>query len=74
MSDRLCALCGVPLNGQRPHAVYCGDAHRREAARLRALLAGQTVDGYQFLAAYLAAPHKRAKWQRQPLEQPQATR
>ena len=72
MSERVCAICGARLNGQRPHAVYCGDAHRREAARVRALAGGEPVNGHTSLAEYLAAPHKRAKWQWRPFEQRRA--
>ena len=52
MSDRLCVLCGTPLNGQRPDARHCGEACRREASRIRAVLAGEPVDGHASLASY----------------------
>ena len=74
MSERVCVLCGGPLDGQRAQARHCGPACRREAARLRALLAGQEVNGYRCLTDYLASPHKRAKSLWRAAEELRATR
>jgi hypothetical protein len=58
---RVCAICGAALNGRRGDARYCGAGCRREAGRLRALLAGVTVNGYGSVAEYLNGRQKRAK-------------
>jgi hypothetical protein len=57
---RTCAVCGTGLDGRRPHARFCGSGCRREAARLRALLAGVPVNEHHSVASYLARPRKRA--------------
>ena len=61
LAVRGCAICGRALDGRRADARYCGPACRREASRLRRLLAGEPVDGYRNLADYLNARQRRAK-------------
>jgi hypothetical protein len=51
--ERCCAVCGGTLAELRPTAVVCGPSCRRERSRLLRLLAGETVEGYGCLAAYL---------------------
>ena len=58
---RACAVCGRALEGRRADARHCGAGCRREASRLRRLLAGEPVDGYRNLADYLNARQRRAK-------------
>jgi hypothetical protein len=58
---RVCAICGTALDARRADARHCGAACRREASRLRRLLAGEPVEGYRNLAEYLNARQRRAK-------------
>lgn len=56
---RVCALCGVSLEGHRSNAIYCSSSHRAEGSRLSRLLRGQTVDGYSSVLERLEAIQKR---------------
>ena len=47
---RRCTVCGASLEGRRRHARTCSASCRREAARLRAILAGAEPCGYSTLA------------------------
>ena len=58
---RVCAVCGAAIDGHRADARYCGAACRREAARLRALLAGVPVEGYLSHHQYITSRQRRAK-------------
>lgn len=65
MSDRpaapACPVCGAALAGRRTDAVYCGPPCRREASRVRRLLAGQADAGYLGLLPYEDRRRRRAK-------------
>src|SRR5215208_2375678 len=52
-TSRVCVLCGRALDGRRADARHCGASCRREASRLRRLLAGEPVDGYRSFLGYL---------------------
>jgi len=43
-----CRVCVAALEGRR-HALTCSASCRREAARVRAILAGAVTDGYATL-------------------------
>jgi hypothetical protein len=45
--DRVCAVCGSSLSGHRKDARSCSPVCRAEASRLRRLLRGESVDGYE---------------------------
>jgi hypothetical protein len=65
---RACTVCGETLEGLRADARHCGAPCRREASRLRRLLAGDPVDGYRSIADYLNGRQRRAKrvWGAEP--------
>jgi hypothetical protein len=67
-ATRVCAICGEALDGRRADARHCGAACRREASRLRRLLAGDPVEGYRSVADYLNGRQRRAKrvWGAEP--------
>jgi hypothetical protein len=53
--DRTCRFCGGTLrHKRRAHAVYCGNACRADASRLRRLLDGDPIDGYDSVAAFIS--------------------
>lgn len=54
-----CALCGGDLSGRRTDARFCSGVCRAEASRLRRLLGGVEVDGYQSFAERLAGFQRR---------------
>ena len=56
-----CRVCGASLEGRRSQTLTCSSACRREAARVRAILAGSEADGYSTLAEYQARRRNRAK-------------
>jgi hypothetical protein len=56
---RSCGLCGANISDYRRGARFCSRAHSAEASRLRRLLSGQKVDGYESLADRLAVADKR---------------
>jgi hypothetical protein len=56
---RSCAYCGTDISNYRKGARFCSRAHSAEASRLRRLLSGQKVDGYESLAQRLGALQKR---------------
>lgn len=47
---RRCRLCGFAIEHLRADSGFCGDACRAEASRLRRILTGETVNGYETLA------------------------
>ena len=57
---RVCRVCGCSLEGHRRQAAYCGPPCRREACRLRAILAGRNTAEYPSLAHRERARRKRA--------------
>jgi hypothetical protein len=58
---RVCALCGQPLVGQRPHARFCSNACKVEAGRLRAILSASNSEPYASVAERLEAAQKASK-------------
>jgi hypothetical protein len=58
---RVCALCGLSLNGRRSDARFCSPGCRREASRLKAILRGGGAGPYSSVAARIDASRKRAK-------------
>jgi hypothetical protein len=44
--SRVCPVCCEPLDGHRCDAIYCSPACRREAGRIRAVLAGKADGPY----------------------------
>lgn len=56
-----CPVCGASLDGRRADARYCGRSCRREASRIRRLLAGQDEQGYRTLRDYINRRQRRAK-------------
>lgn len=62
MGDRACRYCGTPLPpGTRPHAVVCSNTCRADLSRLRRLLAGDPVDGYANVAAFISTRYRHAR-------------
>lgn len=59
--NRSCAYCGTDISNFRKGARFCSRAHSAEASRLRRLLTGQKVDGYESLAERLAVAQKRTR-------------
>lgn len=57
--ERTCRFCGAVLRLRRRHALYCGNACRADASRLRRLLDGEPVDHYRSVAAFVAACRSR---------------
>lgn len=60
-AKRVCAVCGTNLDGRRADARYCTPSCRREACRIRILLAGIPVEGYRSLSQYVNRRQRRAK-------------
>lgn len=58
--DPACRFCAKPMRGRRRHAVYCGNACRADASRLRRLLDGQAIDGYESVLAFLMTRRTRS--------------
>jgi hypothetical protein len=54
-----CVVCGGSLDGKRAHALVCGGACRADKSRAERILAGETVDGADSLAALAARRLKR---------------
>lgn len=61
LHPRTCPICGADLDGLRSDATYCSPACRIEASRRRRLGAGEPVEGYPTLAAYLERRQRRTK-------------
>jgi len=58
---RRCPVCGSSLIGRRSDCVTCSPACRREASRLRAVLAGRGDGPYDAVAQLLNRARRRAK-------------
>lgn len=56
-----CLVCGDDLSGRRRDALTCSGACRAERSRLRRLLAGGTVDGWDSVDARLRSRRKRTE-------------
>jgi hypothetical protein len=54
-----CLVCGDDLSGRRRDALTCSGACRAERSRLRRLLAGGTVDGWDSVEDRLQSRRKR---------------
>jgi hypothetical protein len=53
-------VCGGSMAGRRAHALTCSDACRKEAERLRAILAGEAAAPYPSIRARLSARGRRS--------------
>jgi hypothetical protein len=60
-APRVCRLCGAPLGDRRRDALYCSDAHRAEAGRIRAILSGSPTTIYPSLAHRIEASQRRTQ-------------
>ena len=56
-----CLVCGDDLSGRRCDALTCSGACRAERSRLRRLLAGERVDGWDSVEARLRSRRKRTE-------------
>ena len=60
-------MCGADLSGYRKDARFCSGSCSAEGSRLRRLLEGQEVDGYQSLAERLGRARKSTERLLRPL-------
>jgi len=61
VSDRRCLVCGASLARLRSDARYCSPGCRREASRIRAVLAGRSDGPYSTLGDLAQRRQRRAK-------------
>lgn len=57
-----CPVCGASLEGRRKQSKTCSSACRREASRLRAVLAGRGDGPYSTLQQLAERRQRRANW------------
>jgi hypothetical protein len=60
-TPRRCVVCGGSMEGRRPQARTCSASCRREASRIRAILAGESAGPYATLADLASRRTNRAK-------------
>jgi hypothetical protein len=60
-AQAMCLVCGADLRGRRCDALTCGGACRAERSRLRRLLAGESVDGWDSMDDRLQSRHRRTE-------------